>query len=63
MNARLFPALSVPAGHNWLEAPPKPHDFAAWSFHKLPDAGWIMSLTPREFPPRSISLLGIAPER
>ena len=32
----------------WLQAPAKPHDFAAWSWHKLRDAGWIMSLTSRD---------------
>jgi hypothetical protein len=29
----------------WLQAPESPDDLAAWKYHKLRDAGWIMSLT------------------
>ncbi len=28
----------------WLESPKNPRDLKAWKFHKLRDAGWIMSL-------------------
>ncbi len=28
----------------WLEAPANPRDLSAWSYHKLRDAGWIMSM-------------------
>ena len=28
----------------WLEAPPNPRDLAAWKYHPLIRAGWIMSL-------------------
>ena len=28
----------------WLEAPPRPRDVAAWKFHPLSDAGWIMTI-------------------
>jgi hypothetical protein len=30
----------------WLSAPAKPGDAAAWKFHRLRDAEWIMSLIP-----------------
>jgi len=32
------------AGISWLESPARPRDVAAWKYHKLRDAGWIMSL-------------------
>lgn len=28
----------------WFEAPPDPRDLAAWKFHSLYDAGWIMTI-------------------
>lgn len=28
----------------WLQAPKNPRDLSKWTFHKLQDAGWIMSL-------------------
>lgn len=28
----------------WLRSPPSPRDVAAWAYHPLCDAGWIMSL-------------------
>jgi hypothetical protein len=28
----------------WFEAPPRPRDLAAWKWHPMCDAGWIMSL-------------------
>ena len=28
----------------WFEAPPDPRDLAAWEFHALYDAGWIMTI-------------------
>ena len=28
----------------WLESPTNPRDVAAWKYHRLRDAGWIMSL-------------------
>lgn len=30
----------------WLESPENPRDMAAWKFHPLCEAGWIMSLIP-----------------
>lgn len=32
------------AGVGWLESPDDPRDAAAWTYHRLCDAGWIMSL-------------------
>ena len=32
------------AGNGWLESPAHPRDVTAWKYHKLRDAGWIMSL-------------------
>ncbi len=32
----------------WLQSPVTPDDLAAWTFHKLRDAGWIMSLLPHD---------------
>jgi hypothetical protein len=39
-----------PAGQKafigWFEAPASPRDLAAWKWHALADAGWIMSIEP-----------------
>lgn len=32
------------ASIGWLESPENPRDVAAWKYHRLRDAGWIMSL-------------------
>lgn len=32
------------AGVGWLRAPANPRDVSAWTYHRLDDAGWIMSL-------------------
>jgi len=32
----------------WLQAPEQPQDLAAWTFHPLREAGWIMSLIPHD---------------
>jgi len=32
------------AAIGWLESPASPRDVTAWKYHKLRDAGWIMSL-------------------
>jgi hypothetical protein len=32
----------------WLQAPEQPGDLAAWTFHPLREAGWIMSLMPHD---------------
>ena len=32
------------ASIGWLESPQQPRDVRAWKFHRLSDAGWIMSL-------------------
>ncbi len=32
----------------WLQSPRSPGDLAAWQYHRLRDAGWVMSLTPRD---------------
>ena len=32
------------ASIGWLESPKNPRDVAAWKYHRLRDAGWIMSL-------------------
>ena len=32
------------AGVGWLESPTRPRDLAAWRYHRLIKAGWIMSL-------------------
>jgi hypothetical protein len=31
-------------GIGWLESPDNPRDLSAWTYHRLRDAGWIMSL-------------------
>lgn len=36
------------ASVGWLEAPPNPRDIARWKYHRLYDAGWIMSLIARD---------------
>lgn len=36
------------AAIGWLQAPAKADDLSAWSYHKLRDAGWVMSLTPHD---------------
>lgn len=36
------------AALGWLQAPAKVDDLAAWSYHKLRDAGWLMSLIPHD---------------
>ncbi|MEM7145109.1 MAG: VCBS repeat-containing protein [Verrucomicrobiota bacterium] len=32
------------AAVGWLESPPNPRDLDAWKYHRLQDAGWIMSI-------------------
>ena len=32
------------ASVGWLQAPSNPRDLAAWKYHRLYDAGWVMSL-------------------
>ena len=32
------------ASVGWLEAPANPRDLSGWTYHRLQDAGWIMSL-------------------
>jgi hypothetical protein len=32
------------AGIGWLKSPADPRDVAAWTYHRLCDAGWIMSI-------------------
>ena len=34
------------ASIGWLESPENPRDVSAWKYHRLRDAGWIMSLVP-----------------
>lgn len=36
------------AAVGWLQSPLKADDLGAWSYHKLRDAGWVMSLTPHD---------------
>ena len=36
------------AAVGWLQAPEGPSELAAWSYHKLRDAGWLMSLEPHD---------------
>jgi hypothetical protein len=36
------------AAVGWLQAPAKPDDLDAWSYHKLREAGWLMSLIPHD---------------
>ena len=36
------------ASIGWLQAPANPRDVAAWTYHRLYDAGWIMSLIARD---------------
>ncbi|NJN05681.1 MAG: VCBS repeat-containing protein [Rhodobacteraceae bacterium] len=36
------------ASIGWLQAPRPPAEFAGWRFHRLRDAGWVMSLAPRD---------------
>ena len=37
-------AKSEGAQIGWFEAPPDPRDLAAWKYHALYDAGWIMTI-------------------
>ena len=32
------------AAVGWLQSPPNPRDLTAWTYHRLENAGWIMSL-------------------
>lgn len=32
----------------WLQAPKSPGDLAGWKFHRLREAGWVMSLAPQD---------------
>lgn len=34
------------ASIGWLQSPADPRDVSAWKYHRLRDAGWIMSLVP-----------------
>lgn len=36
------------AAVGWLQAPAKADDLKAWTYHKLRDAGWVMSVTPHD---------------
>ena len=36
------------AGVGWLESPADPRDLSGWKYHRLIDAGWIMSLEPHD---------------
>lgn len=42
----LVASKSKGAAIGWLQSPAKADDLNAWSYHKLRDAGWIMSVTP-----------------
>jgi len=37
-------AKNAGASIGWFQAPPDPRDANAWTYHKLRDAGWIMSI-------------------
>jgi len=60
------------AAVGWLESPADPRDLGAWTYHKVSDAGWIMSLeraagdgpgrvlvTDRKGPTRGVYLLEV----
>lgn len=36
------------AAVGWLQAPEKPDQLKAWTYHKLRDSGWVMSVTPHD---------------
>jgi len=36
------------ASVGWLQAPAEPRDLEGWKFHRLYDAGWVMSLEPAD---------------
>ncbi|MGZ0169893.1 MAG: FG-GAP repeat domain-containing protein [Planctomycetales bacterium] len=36
------------ASIGWLESPANPRDVSSWKYHRLRDAGWIMSLVARD---------------
>jgi len=40
----LLASKGISATVGWLQAPQNPNDLAAWTFHKLREAGWVMSL-------------------
>lgn len=44
----LLASKGAGAAVGWLQAPEKPGELAAWSYHKLRDAGWLMSLEPHD---------------
>lgn len=43
-NDLVLGAKGAGAQIGWLEAPANPRDLAAWKWHRLYDAGWVMSL-------------------
>ncbi|MBK8040726.1 MAG: VCBS repeat-containing protein [Verrucomicrobiaceae bacterium] len=44
----LLASKNKDAALGWLQAPAKADDLAAWSYHKLREAGWLMSLIPQD---------------
>lgn len=44
----LLASKGAGAAVGWLQAPAQPDDLDAWIFHKLRDAGWLMSLIPHD---------------
>jgi hypothetical protein len=42
------------AAVGWLSSPEKPRDLGDWTYHKLRDAGWIMSIEPIGTEPPSV---------
>lgn len=36
------------AAVGWLQAPEKADDLKSWTYHKLRDSGWVMSVTPHD---------------
>ena len=44
----LLASKNKDAALGWLQAPAKAGDLAAWSYYKLREAGWLMSLMPHD---------------
>ncbi|MEQ1859215.1 MAG: VCBS repeat-containing protein [Chthoniobacteraceae bacterium] len=44
----LLASKGTGAAVGWLQAPPAHRALADWRFHKLRDAGWVMTLTPHD---------------
>lgn len=45
----LLGSKNTDAALGWMQSPARVDDLAAWSYHRLRDAGWLMSVIPHDF--------------